>query len=219
MAVFVDEKLAFEQVWDGEPTRAPEWIAWTAEALAAHGMGVPDLETFVCGLGPGSFSGIRAALSAAQGMALPGRRPVTGVASAAALALEHADGAKDVTVIGDARRNRLWCVTYRVDAVAHRVRLADGRVPSHTAADFQLVPADALAQTVPAGTRIVTTDWERLSGLLTPVFGVERLMMRAVFPGAVAVGNLAQSDPDACVFEPLPIYLHPAVAEKAYQAV
>lgn len=177
-------------------------------------MGADELASFVCGLGPGSFSGIRAALSMLQGMALPGGRPVYGVASAAALALEHATGADAVTVVGDARRNRLWCATYRTDASAQRVCLMDGRVPAHTAADFQLVSAEALAQAVPDGTRIVTTDWERIGGLLTARFDDARLVRQAVYPSAEAVGRLALSDPSARVLEPLPIYLHPAVAEK-----
>ena len=219
MAVFDGDDLVCEQVWDGEPTRSPEWIAWLAESLAAKGLSVPDLDAFVCGLGPGSFSGIRAALSALQGMALPDCKPVCGVASAAALALGHAGGAVDVTVVGDARRSRLWCVTYRVDAAARRVRLADGRVPAHTSDDFQLVPAEALAQAVPEGTRILTTDWGRLSGLLTAAFAAERLVAQAVFPRAADVGRLALAEPGACVLEPLPVYLHPAVAEKENQAV
>jgi len=214
MAVFEGNKLICEQVWDGEPTRAPEWVAWMVEALSASGLTVSDLTSFVCGLGPGSFSGIRACLSALQGLALPASLPVYGLASAAALAYGHAEGASDVTVVGDARRSRLWCVTYRVDAAARRVRLADGRVPTQTSDDFQLVPADALAQAVPGGTRIVTTDWERLGGLLAATFSAERRVSRAVFPRASDLGRLAICDPEACHLEPLPIYLHPAVAEK-----
>ena len=218
MAVFNDKDLVCEQVWDGDPTRSPEWIAWLAETLSATGLSVSELDAFVCGLGPGSFSGIRACLSALQGMALPDNKPVYGVSSAAALALGHAGGATDVTVVGDARRNRLWCVTYRVDAAAQRVRLFDGSVPAHTSDDFQLVPAESLAQAVPDGTRILTTDWERLSGLLTTAFAAERLVTQAEFPRAVDVGRLALAEPAACLLEPLPVYLHPAVAEKPEQA-
>ncbi len=212
MAGFEDDDLRFEQIWDGEPTRAPEWIAWTAEALAGHGWNVPGLDAFVCGLGPGSFSGIRACLSALQGMALPSGLPVWGVASAAALALGQGDGG--VTVVGDARRNRLWCVSYVVDAAAGRVRLSDGRVPAHTADDFQLVPSDALAHAVPDGTRIVSPDWDRLSNVLAAAFPAERLISRAVFPRPADLGRLALSDAAGRVTEPLPIYLHPAVAAK-----
>ena len=210
MAVFEDGELRFEQIWDGEPTRVPEWIARTVEALAEHGWDVPSLGAFVCGLGPGSFSGIRACLSALQGMALPSGLPVWGVASAAALALGQGDG--EVTVVGDARRNRLWCASYAVKA--GRVCLIDGRAPTHTGADFQLVPAEALAQAVPVGTRVVSVDWDRLSGLLAATFPTARLVAAPVFPRPADVGRLALGDASNRVAEPLPIYLHPAVAAK-----
>jgi len=214
MAVFEDGELICGREWDGEPARAPVWIAEMALALTACGITVADVDRYVCGLGPGSFSGIRASLSVLQGLALPGGKPVHGVASAAALALGQARGAECVTVVGDARRDRLWSVTYRVDAAVQRVRLFDGRVPTHSADDFMLTPSHELASAVPAGTRIVTSDWDRLSAVLEGTFSAERLVARAVFPTAADVGRLALSAPEACVFEPLPVYLHPAVAVK-----
>lgn len=214
MAVFEDEALVFAESVDVEPSRAPEWIAVLAETLGAHGLEAGAFDRFVCGLGPGSFSGIRACLSALQGMALPGGKPICGVASAAALALGQSKAGGLVTVVGDARRGRLWCVTYAVDAAGGRVRLADGRVPTHTADDFLLVPTDGLADAVPVGTKIVSSDWLRLDGILRDTFETERLVARTVFPVAEDAGRLAVSEPSACVPEPLPIYLHPAVVVK-----
>jgi tRNA threonylcarbamoyladenosine biosynthesis protein TsaB len=216
MAVFEGMTPVFAEAAEVDPTRSPAWMAGLAETLGMRGFAAEDFDLFVCGLGPGSFSGIRACLSALQGMALPGGRPVYGVASAAALALGQAagDGGR-VTVVGDARRNRLWCVTYAVDAARSGMTLADGRAPAHTADDFRLVPADQLAAAVPDGTKIVTTDWERLKDLLGGLFAADRLVARAVFPSAEDVGRLALAESAARVFEPLPIYLHPAVAAKA----
>ncbi len=214
-----DGALLFGRAWDGEPSRTPEWIAELAQGLEENGVAVAQLAGFLCGLGPGSFSGIRACLSALQGLALPGGKPVYGVASAAALALGQAEGAECVTVVGDARRNRLWSVSYRVDAAAQRVRLYDGRAPTHTSDDFLLTPAAELAQAVPAGTRVVSSDWERLSVLLSAAFAPERLVARAVFPKASDVGRLALFEPGVRVFEPLPVYLHPAVAVAENPAV
>ncbi len=215
MAVFEEEVLVCERVWETEPTRSPEWIAELAKTLTARGLSISSFDRFVCGLGPGSFSGIRAGLSALQGMALPGGKPVCGVSSAAALALGQVIGSECVTVVGDARRNRLWVVTYRVDAEGHRVRLLNGNLPTHKADDFLLIPAEELAAAVPEGTRVVSSDWVRLSGVLGNIFAAERLVPRAVFPMAAELGRLALTSPDSCVFEPLPVYLHPAVAVKA----
>jgi tRNA threonylcarbamoyladenosine biosynthesis protein TsaB len=215
MAVFEGMTLVFAEAAEVEPARAPAWLAGLSETFGARGFAMEDFDRFVCGLGPGSFSGIRACLSALQGMALPGGKPVCGVASAAALALGQAEEGGRVTVVGDARRGRLWCVTYAVDGARGRVSLADGRIPTHTASDFLLIPADQLAEAMPDGTTIVSSDWDRLKDLLSGLFAADRLVARAVFPSAEDVGRLAVSAPSACVSEPLPIYLHPAVAPKA----
>ncbi len=218
MAVFDDSELVFEFAWPGEPTRAPEWLAEAERLLSERHIPADSIGCYVCGLGPGSFSGIRACLAALSGLALPGGNPVYGVSSAAALALGQAGRAELITVVGDARRNRLWCVTYRADAAARRVRLADGAVPTHTADDFRLVPAESLSAAVPAGTCVVTSDWERLAPVLSATFGADRLVPQAVFPKASDLGALAQADPAARVLEPLPIYLHPAVAVPEHHA-
>ncbi|MDD4101802.1 MAG: tRNA (adenosine(37)-N6)-threonylcarbamoyltransferase complex dimerization subunit type 1 TsaB [Kiritimatiellae bacterium] len=212
LAVFKDGAAVCVKKWEAEPSRAPEWLAETGQALADAGIEMGDIGRFICGLGPGSFSGIRACLSALQGMALPGERPVCGLASAAALALGQAQGAEAVTVVGDARRGRVWCVTYMVDRAAARVRMADGSLPGHTGDDFTLTTAGELAGAVPDGTRIVSPEWTRLGHVLAEAFPEERLVRQDVFPDVIDLGRLALSEPDACVREPMPIYLHPAVA-------
>ena len=131
MAVFEDNVCVCEKVWDGEPSRAPAWMAELADVIAAHGWNGASFDEFVCGLGPGSFSGIRACLAALQGLALPDGRPVYGIASAAAVALGQAEGEERVTVVGDARRNRLWCVTYEVQPAAAQVRMPGGGLPTY----------------------------------------------------------------------------------------
>ena len=37
MAVFEDHVCVCEKVWDGEPSRAPAWMAELADVIAAHG--------------------------------------------------------------------------------------------------------------------------------------------------------------------------------------
>lgn len=214
LAVFKGGEAVCVKRWDSEPSRAPEWIAEAGQALSEAGIEIGAIGRFICGLGPGSFSGIRACLSAMQGMALPGGRPVCGVASAAALALGQARGAEAVTVAGDARRGRVWCVTYRVDKAAARVRLMDGSAPSHTGDDFALVAADELAEVVPEGTLIVSPEWTGLGQALSETFPADRLARRDAFPDVVDLGRLVLSEPEGCVAEPVPIYLHPAVAVK-----
>jgi tRNA threonylcarbamoyladenosine biosynthesis protein TsaB len=53
--------------------------------LVEAGFSVADLEGIVCGIGPGSFTGIRIGLAVARGLALARDLPVAGVSTLAAL--------------------------------------------------------------------------------------------------------------------------------------
>jgi tRNA A37 threonylcarbamoyladenosine modification protein TsaB len=88
-ALFKGTDFICKHTWQGEPTRAPEWMADLRAKLMEHLVPLTSITSFVSGLGPGSFSGIRACLAAMNGMALPTKTPVYGVASAAALAYEQ----------------------------------------------------------------------------------------------------------------------------------
>ena len=77
-------------------------------------LGIPRLKLrrIIVGIGPGSFSGIRVSLAAAQGIALVQGIPVIGICSAYSVALQH----KEVTRLGvfaDAKRREAFCTAYR----------------------------------------------------------------------------------------------------------
>jgi len=75
-----------------------------------------EIGMFAVGLGPGSFTGIRAAIAAARGLALPGARPIKGVSSFDAIALTALSkipaDATGLCVQCDARRGELYYALY-----------------------------------------------------------------------------------------------------------
>jgi len=76
-------------------------------------LGIPRLKLrrIIVGLGPGSFSGIRVALAAAQGIALAQNIPVVGICSAYSVGLQR----KEVTRLGvfaDAKRREAFCTVF-----------------------------------------------------------------------------------------------------------
>jgi len=76
-------------------------------ALMQLGLPRLALARIIVGIGPGSFSGIRVALAAAQAVALVQRVPVHGICSACSVAAQH----RDVTRLGvfaDARRGEFY---------------------------------------------------------------------------------------------------------------
>jgi tRNA threonylcarbamoyladenosine biosynthesis protein TsaB len=82
-------------------------------ALAQAGVSFPDVELYAVSNGPGSFTGIRVGLAAAQGWAKAFRRPVKGVNLLEAM-VEHAHPEADWAVpVLDARRGEFFAGFYR----------------------------------------------------------------------------------------------------------
>ena len=77
-----------------------------AEALKQAGVGYSALTAIACGVGPGSFTGIRVGVAAARGFGLALRIPVHGVTSLQAIALQAAGG-KAILAVQDAGRDEL----------------------------------------------------------------------------------------------------------------
>ncbi len=176
---FADTLIAYDGRAILLPGHADGWPTVLRDLLAGT---VP--ERLAVGLGPGSFAGIRGAIACLQGLGLGWRLPVCGYPSAAHLAL--CSGREEVNVIGDARRNTLWSVRYRVtpDAI-----LQDG--------DFRLLARERF---LPAAD-MVSPDAERLAAYgFTPVRPDATRLEETV----AKLGGLLKPDP-------IPLYLHPAV--------
>ncbi len=209
-------RITLSHEWQGEPSRAPGWLPELVGLVQDVGVELSEISGYVCGMGPGSFSGIRGALAGLSGLALPLERPVYGVASSAimAAAVLGGSGAPEVvSVVGDARRERLWSVSYRVDE-GGRVLLDSGGRPTHRGGDFKLVPRSELRGNLPDESLIISPDWGRLDEWLQDNFEAERLRCGEVYPTARAFAELVTMDLEALVCEPVPVYLHPAVAAK-----
>jgi tRNA threonylcarbamoyladenosine biosynthesis protein TsaB len=80
--------------------------------LDEQGVALADLDGIAFGAGPGAFTGLRLACSAAQGLAVGAGLPVIGIGSLEAMALGMGDGL--VYACADARMNEAYCAAYRV---------------------------------------------------------------------------------------------------------
>lgn len=114
-------------------------------ALARLGIPRLKLRRIIVGLGPGSFSGIRVALAAAQGIALVQRIPVVGIASAYSVAWQHKD-VERLGIFADAKRREAFCTAFRkgdLERATYLIPMAE--IEAH-AAEFTLaVSAEPLS--------------------------------------------------------------------------
>lgn len=89
-------------------------LPWVHEILNEAGITLADLDAIAFGAGPGSFTGLRLACAAAQGLAYGAEIPVIDIATLEALAL--ANGPGRVFACLDARMNEVYSAAYEVSA-------------------------------------------------------------------------------------------------------
>ncbi|MBP7216405.1 MAG: tRNA (adenosine(37)-N6)-threonylcarbamoyltransferase complex dimerization subunit type 1 TsaB [Candidatus Omnitrophica bacterium] len=99
-------------------------ITVTIERLArALGWDIADVNCFACGLGPGSFTGLRIGLATIKGLAWALQKPVIGISSLDILALNALGINGYVAPFIDAKRNLVYTSLYQVrHHVCKRVR-------------------------------------------------------------------------------------------------
>lgn len=88
-------------------------LPWAEQLLAEAGIAKSQLDAIAVGRGPGAFTGVRLAISIAQGIALALDRPVVPVSTLAALAMQ-ANGERILAAI-DARMGEIYFAAFERD--------------------------------------------------------------------------------------------------------
>lgn len=101
---------------------AARGLAMVDEALRAAKLEREEIECLAVGLGPGSYTGIRAAIALAQGWQLARGVNLIGISSAECVAAgAHAAGLSGrVGIVIDAQRDELYLAAYELDPSAWR---------------------------------------------------------------------------------------------------
>jgi len=158
-----------------------------------------QIDCLAIGLGPGSYTGIRAAIAVAQGWQLasgPNRLRLLGISSAECLAAQaQAEGIRGpVAVVIDAQRNEFYLAEYTLEAVVRR-------------------------ETVPLRLATLAQVQERQKQgvlLLGPEATARFPEGRVLFPRALMLGQLAAGRADSMAGQKLePIYLRETKFVKA----
>jgi tRNA threonylcarbamoyladenosine biosynthesis protein TsaB len=198
-----------EQVRHGPPRKQSEMLPGVIqELLLQHRVDLRELQAFVVGLGPGSFTGLRIGVATAKALAYALRVPLAGASSLAAAALEGPPG-RELWPIAVARQQELYVGRYRragdrVEALGPE----EAHAPAEIAARLVHAPdAVLLGPAVPE----YRQHLERLG--VAP----ERILDLGAVPSACALGQLAripESFDAQALFALEPHYVRPSEAER-----
>jgi tRNA threonylcarbamoyladenosine biosynthesis protein TsaB len=132
------------------PRRHAELVLPMAEDLLAEaGIVRRQLDAIAVGQGPGAFTGVRLAISVAQGLALALDIPVVPVSSLAALAMQAPKNGAAILAAIDARREEIYAGVFGSDA--------DGLVEPLDRE--RVLPASALRLPDAEGWNVLGTGW------------------------------------------------------------
>jgi len=150
-----------------------------------------SVDAFAVTLGPGTFTGIRVGLAAARGLALPGRRPLVGVSTLAAIAASADLPAGDpVLVVQDAKRGELYAELMGGDGP--RLLAWDALEAAYPARPVRLVGSGA------------QTAADRLRGATV---AIGEVLPRAAAVARLAAARLVAEGAESFRVPPSPLYL------------
>ena len=170
-------------------SRATNAFALIEKVLADAKISRREIEAIAVGLGPGSYTGIRAAIALAQGWRLARKIKLTGVSSVAAMAA----GARRENIFGrvnmmiDAQRGEFYLATWEISA--------DG---CEEISPLKIAGADELAGRQQAGEIFLGPE-----------------QARKIFPGAAEIARLAAEKIPFADEMLEPVYLRPTSFMKA----
>lgn len=170
---------------------------------AEAGIQPADVELYGVGTGPGNYSGLRVANSVVHGLAQPSGTPVIGINTGESLTEALlADQSGNISIVGDARRNRIWLGRFS----------RQGALISQTQ-DWRLVDLKDLPTDFGPDEIIAGPDWETIGEALSSAYPEKQLITAPAIPDAEQVARLAVKHfrrgapyPSSDI-----LYIHPAV--------
>ncbi len=201
LAISENNKIIAYAKWNSSIRDSIDLFSTLSPVLKKEKISLTDVDIFASSLGPGSFTGIRIALTTAKTMALPYDKDIFAVSSGELLAQ---DSDKEyVGVMGDARRNRLWGATFKKKSDIGIYEIVK---------NYDLLSFEQAADFFNGCEQIISTDYSRLKKF-TKEINLRNLVQHNVIPNAKTLCDIVYKKIVASVnsdkFEP--VYLHPAV--------
>jgi tRNA threonylcarbamoyladenosine biosynthesis protein TsaB len=116
VAIRSDARGVFETNLEGAPRHSEQLIEAIHEGMKKLKLKKNDLNEFIWGLGPGSFTGLRIGLSVLKAFELGFQKKSFGASSLDLIAVGCGFSSGSVAACVDARRDRIYAATYEFEA-------------------------------------------------------------------------------------------------------
>lgn len=125
-----DGRVLAEYTLQPEVVHTRRLLGLIEHLMAATTTTWAELDAVAVSQGPGSFTGLRIGMAAAQGIAMAADRPLVGVPTLDALAMQAWGADGQLCCVLDARKQQVYAAFYRRDVNGSRRRLGDSVVLS-----------------------------------------------------------------------------------------
>lgn len=112
IAIASETKIMAESVFNTERTLSARLLPEIERMLSLCLLDIKDIDLFVATVGPGSFTGVRAALATVQGLSLASFKKCIGFSSLTALAANFPFARFPVCTMIDARKSEVYAALY-----------------------------------------------------------------------------------------------------------
>ncbi|MCK9362081.1 MAG: tRNA (adenosine(37)-N6)-threonylcarbamoyltransferase complex dimerization subunit type 1 TsaB [Syntrophales bacterium] len=113
-ALLADEEVTGEVYLDARSHHSEVVLPALESLLALAGLTIKNVDLFACTTGPGSFTGVRIGIATVKGLALATGRPIVGVSTLEALAMNINFSKRLICPLLDARKNQVYAGLYRI---------------------------------------------------------------------------------------------------------
>lgn len=115
VAIIDGKTILAEQTIITRQTHAKHVMGMIHATIELSGLAFSDLEGFAVSRGPGSFTGLRIGIATVKGLATASGKPMVGVSTLDALAMQSITCSSLICSLLDARRGEVYCSRYRYE--------------------------------------------------------------------------------------------------------
>jgi tRNA threonylcarbamoyladenosine biosynthesis protein TsaB len=117
VALCTETELLSEYSWFSGNNHSTELLGYVQRATAEHHLTLQQLDAVAVATGPGSFNGVRVALTAAKSLAFATNKPLVGISTLDVIAAQQRHWQGLCCAVLEAGRSELYAAFYRVGTV------------------------------------------------------------------------------------------------------